>query len=175
MDWIKLYSRKWLFGSGRAMTPEKRGVWVDLLALAAEAKLRDGTLRLDVGQPMGRDYIASVLMIDRQTLDACLAAYQADKNTDDGRGRIEIWEDGTIEITNWDKYQGMPEKVQAKKEAIEKSKEGRRRQEVATDALVRAVNRLNTQLQHQRYEATTDGKVLDKQTGEIKELVEITN
>ena len=105
MDWIRLYTAKWLFGSGRNMTPEKRGVWADLLALAAEAKLRDGTLRFDVGQPMTRDYIAGILRIDRSTLDACLDVFTKDINTDDGLPRVTISEDGTIALTNFNKYQ----------------------------------------------------------------------
>jgi len=109
MDWIKLYTSKWLFGSGRMMTPEKRGVWADLMALSGETKLRDGTLRFDVGKPMSREYIANVLMLDRELLDACLDCFSKDINTDDGKPRIAIWEDGTIELTNFNKYQEVPE------------------------------------------------------------------
>ncbi len=106
MDWIKFYTSKWLFGSGRNMTPEKRGVWADFMALAAETKLRDGTLRFDVGQPMPREYIASVLRIPPETLDACIDVFAKDLNTDDHHPRIKIWDDGTIELTNWERFQG---------------------------------------------------------------------
>lgn len=110
MEWIKFYTKKWLYGSGRVMTPEKRGVWADLLALAAETKFRDGTLRFEVGKPMPRSYIAAILQIEPDTLDACLAAFQADVNTEDGKPRIVIWDDGTIFLTNFAKYQSKPEK-----------------------------------------------------------------
>lgn len=111
-DWIKLFTTKWLFGSGRTMTAEKRGVWVDLLALAAECKLRDGTLRFDTGQPMSREYITSILQISKELLDACLDVFSKDLNTDidDGKSRIEIWEDGTIKLTNFERYQSIPDK-----------------------------------------------------------------
>ena len=105
MDWIKLYTRKWLWGSGRTMAPEKRGVWVDLLAMAAEAKLRDGTLRFDVDRPMSRDYIAGVLQVDRHLLDVCIEAFKADINADNGKPRVNEWADGTLEITNWYRFQ----------------------------------------------------------------------
>lgn len=108
-DWIKLYTTKWLFGSGRTMSPDKRGVWTDLLALAAECKLRDGILRFDIGQPMSRDYITGILQIPRDLLDVCLEAFAHDINTDDGKPRIKIWEDGTIELTNFSKYQDVPD------------------------------------------------------------------
>lgn len=109
MEWIKLYTGKWLYGSGRTMTPEKRGVWMDLLSLAAETKFRDGTLRFDVDQPMPRDYIASILRLDRVVLDDSLAVFQADINADDGQSRVKIWDDGTIELTNFSRYQAIPE------------------------------------------------------------------
>lgn len=112
MEWIKLYTGKWLYGSGRTMTAEQRGVWMDILSLAAESKFRDGTLRFDTNQPMGRDYIASVLRLDRGILDACLAIFQKDMNTDNGKARVEIWEDGTIELTNFFRYQAIPEDKQ---------------------------------------------------------------
>lgn len=112
MEWIKFYTAKWLYGSGRTMTPEKRGVWADLLALAAETKLRDGTLRFDVGLPMPRNYIAGILMIERELLDACLAAFVADINTDDGKPRVSLWEDGTIELTNFKRFQAIPSKTE---------------------------------------------------------------
>lgn len=105
MEWFKFYARQWLFGSSRAMTPDKRGVWVDLLSLASETKFRDGTLRHEVGEPMTREYIAAVLKVDRHLLDVCLIAFQADYNLTDGQARIAVWDDGTIEITNWGRYQ----------------------------------------------------------------------
>lgn len=175
MDWIKLHSKKWLFGSGRLMTPDKRGVWVDLLALAAESKLRDGTLRHDIDKPMTRDYIASVLLIDRELLDACIVAFHADKNVDDGKGRIEVWDDGTIEITNWDKYQSQPEHIVAKKISIEKAKETKRRNNSATDRLITVVNQLNANLARVRYEITDEGTILDIKTGEVVTLEQIKN
>lgn len=97
------------------MTPEKRGVWADLLALAAEAKPRDGTLRFDVGQPMPRDYISAVLRISRETLDACLDVFSKDLNTDDHQPRVKIWEDGTVELTNFNRYQAKSDKRERKK------------------------------------------------------------
>ncbi len=78
MDWIKLYTTKWLYGSGRVMSAEKRGVWADLLALAAETKFRDGTLRFDVGQPMPRDYISNILKITPELLDICIDVFSKD-------------------------------------------------------------------------------------------------
>ena len=109
MEWIKVYTSKWLYGSGRTMTPEKRGVWMDLLSLAGETKFRDGSLRFEVNEPMSRDYISALLRIDRELLDICLIAFQADVNIDDSIPRIQIWGDGTIFLTNFESYQSVPE------------------------------------------------------------------
>jgi len=115
MEWIKFYTGKWLYGSGRTMSADKRGVWADLLALAAETKFRDGTLRFDVGQPMPRSYIASVLRISSELLDASLEAFIHDINTDDGNPRISISEDGTIVLNNFQRYQSSPDGKTAKR------------------------------------------------------------
>ena len=107
MEWIKLWTKSWINGSGRLMTAEKRGIWADLLALAGEAKLRDGTLRYNVGQPMELDYIATVLHLQIETLEAAIDCFKNDINFDDGESRIKVWEDGTIQITNFDRYQSI--------------------------------------------------------------------
>lgn len=105
MEWIRLWTQSWINGSGRLMTAEKRGIWADLLALAGEAKLRDGTLRYNIDKPYSKEYIASILNIPLESLEAALVVFQSDLNADNGEPRIKIWEDGTIEITNWAKYQ----------------------------------------------------------------------
>ena len=150
MQWIKLWTQGWIFGSGRTMTPEKRGVWVDLLALAGEAKFRDGTLRFEVDKPMTKEWIANTLMLEMETLEACLVAFKSDINADDGQPRINIWEDGTIEITNWEKYQGKPEQLVAKQVAIEKAKETKQRQKTATDKLIQITNQLTIAMRKQQ-------------------------
>lgn len=176
MEWIKLYTRKWIWGSGRTMTPEKRGVWIDLLALAGESKLRDGTLRHDINQPMKKEWIASVLMLDMETLNSSLEAFKADINSDDGDARIKIWEDGTIQIVNWDKYQNKSEKqlekMISKQIAISKTKETNRRKDALLDGAVRMVNEINTRLSLTRYEVLQDGNILDKKTGVLYTLDE---
>jgi len=157
MDWIKLYTRKWLWGSGRVMTPEKRGVWIDLLALAAEAKLRDGTLRFDVGQPMSRAWIANTLMIEHETLDACLAAFQADINADDGLPRVSIWEDGTIVLNNFERYQEVPD---GKKRLTGRELELYKRQRLNRDAAQYPVEAANVP----EVKAIIEGELNDKDT-----------
>ncbi len=108
MEWRKFYTKKWIYGSIRLAKPEVRGTFADLMALAGESKMGDGTLRHDVGKPMNREWIASVLMIPIELLNATIKDGQKDKNVNDGRGRIEVWKDGTIELTNFKEYQDKP-------------------------------------------------------------------
>lgn len=173
MDWIKLYTGRWLYGSGRAMTAEKRGVWIDLLALAGETKFRDGTLRFEVGKPMTRDWIANTLMIERNTLDVCLIAFQADVNIDDGQPRVRIWDDETIEIVNWNKFQGKPEKVTAKEEAIAEARRTKKARRDAINALIALVYELNKRLKSGRFEVRDNGTVVDTLTNRIISVEEL--
>jgi len=108
-EWFKLNSKGWLEGSIRVtMTSEQRGVWIDLLSLANESRLRDGTLRYAENLPMDRAWIASKLQISLDLLNTTIEVCRHDKNRDGDRHRIEIWEDGTIELTNFAQYQAVP-------------------------------------------------------------------
>lgn len=172
MDWMKFFTKKWLYGSGRNMSPEKRGVWADLMALAAEAKLRDGSLRFDVGQPMPRDYIAAVLRIDRELLDICINCFSQDYNYEgDGKARIEVWEDGTINLTNFQKYQGVSDKVQSAKVAKAKNKRTRDSLIALTNALLGKMNEMNAKEyelnKKVRYIFRNDVGVVDTESGAV--------
>lgn len=116
--WFKIDTEGWLQGTVRARgtTAEQRGVFIDLIALASSTRLRDGTLRFAVDSPMDRLWIANTLRIPLPVLNATIEAGQEDKNTRDGRHRIEVWEDGTIELTNFERYQAVPE---GKKKVVE--------------------------------------------------------
>ena len=103
------------------MTAEQRGVWADLLALAGEAKLRDGTLRFDIGKPMTQTYIAGVLRIPSELLASCIDLFANDLNTENGQPRIKVWDDGTIELTNFTMFQSQKGKSEDKKEAVEET------------------------------------------------------
>lgn len=117
MDWFKVYSKGWLQGSIRQqLTVEQRSVWIDLIALASETKFRDGTLRHGLDVPMPREYIASVLQIPLELLNATIEVCQHDRNFKDGKHRIEIWDDGTIELANFADYQSLPEHIRKTKE-----------------------------------------------------------
>ena len=108
-QWFKVDAAGWIRGSIRLdLTPEQRGVWIDLIALASECRMRDGTLRFAENKPMSRDYISSVLGIPRTLLDSTINVCSSDKNKDDDNNRITLWDDGTIELTNFKRYQAVP-------------------------------------------------------------------
>jgi len=108
-SWFKVDSQGWIEGSIRVtLSPVQRSVWIDLLALASECRVRDGTLRYAPDLPMSRQFIAERLRIPLETLNDAIEACSQDKNKDDDKHRIEIWDDGTIQITNWEYYQSVP-------------------------------------------------------------------
>ena len=117
MQWFKADTAGILRGSIRfTMTPEQRSVWFDLLALASDSRLNDGTLRVAEGIPMDRDRIAEQLIISRDLLDSVINICCEDRNRDDNGYRMKVWDDGTIEICNWTKYQAVPEQHKRSKD-----------------------------------------------------------
>lgn len=111
MEWFKINHDGWLDGRIRQdSTPAERGVFVDLMALASRCTLRDGTLRTSIDCPMSRERIIKILDIPIELLNSTIDKGQKDVGSN-GKPRIEVWEDGTISIPNWSKYQDKSEKV----------------------------------------------------------------
>ncbi len=94
--WIPFYVDKWLFGSTRIdLTPEERGVWIDLLAIAAKD---DGHIRANVGVPYPLEQLSGFLRVPvsllRRTITKCLK-----------KGKLTRCKDRTLFISSWSKYQ----------------------------------------------------------------------
>jgi len=104
VDWLKLHSKRWIFGTNRVLSSGHRGIWADLLALANMTKFRDGTLRHDANIPMTKEYICSILQIPLRELESSLEVFTAEVG-DNGKPRVRIWDNGTIELTNFVEYQ----------------------------------------------------------------------
>src|SRR4030042_1797439 len=58
---------------------------------------------------MDLDYIASVLRLPVYSLEAAIACFKADMNADNGKSRVEVWDDGTIYLNNFERYQAVPD------------------------------------------------------------------
>jgi len=97
------------------MTMEERSVWADLLAMASESRVR-GVICRAVNIPYSRDYIANFLEVPIEILNSTIGKCLADKNAQDASHRIEIDEFGCIHVTNWEKYQTVPENARSKKD-----------------------------------------------------------
>lgn len=97
--WFKVHSREWIGGTLRGETPEIRGVWIDILALATSGQYGDtGEIKLQNGVGLSDRQICDILAIKPslwRKAKACLL------ETD----RIEISQRGAISIVNWRKYQ----------------------------------------------------------------------
>jgi len=97
--WIKIFSEKWLRGSIRQEKPELRGIWMDLLALAADSAYGDfGLIAITPTMGFSDNQIAKMLNLPRQL-------WVATKGRLVKTDRISIGKDNEITIINWKKYQ----------------------------------------------------------------------
>jgi hypothetical protein len=103
---FRIWAESWLRGSVRHdLTAEQRCVFIGLMALASAVGSRDGMLHIVAGMPLTRKFIAHSLNVPLQLVNSTIEACQKNKNYDNDRHRIEVWPDGTIELTNFAKYQ----------------------------------------------------------------------
>jgi hypothetical protein len=97
--WVKIYCDKWLEGTLRQETPEFRGVWTDVLALAGSGKFADtGIIALANGVGYTDLQIAAILRINP---DIWVTCKQRLIETE----RISLNGANIIHILNWQKYQ----------------------------------------------------------------------
>lgn len=102
--WIKLYCDKWLSGSLRQETPELRGTWADLLALAGSGKYGDTgriSLQNDVG--LSDSQFEKLLKITKYQ-------WQKAKKRLILTERITVNSANVVTIINWEKYQSEYER-----------------------------------------------------------------
>jgi len=97
--WIKIYSEKWLRGSIRKEKPEVRGIWVDILTLAADSAYGDeGVISLAPGCGLTDKQIHSMLNI---TPEMWTKIKKRLIKTD----RIIVNGTNEMRVINWKKYQ----------------------------------------------------------------------
>jgi hypothetical protein len=102
--WIKIDVREWLRGYFRTITPEARGLWIDLLALAASTNKKDGKLKISDNIIMDKEYIINILRISPEELDKGLELFSKYSNNIDRIPMLKIHNDGLIEITHFEEY-----------------------------------------------------------------------
>lgn len=172
MDWYKAYQDGILRGSLCRTNDTTQLIWLKLLAIENETRLRDGWLHFAKGSPMPHDYLAMVCGVSIEAFEVALDEFRGDLDKD-GHSRIEEADDGDIFIKNWEKYQAKPERIAAKEQAIEKRKRTNERKEIATDALIESANTANKLInkldKKVRYIDNGDGTILDTKTGAILE------
>ena len=102
--WVKLYCDQWLSGSLREETPELRGIWADLLALAGSGKYGDTgriSLQNDVG--LTDSQYEKLLKITKYQ-------WQKAKKRLILTERIAVNSANVVTIINWKKYQSEYER-----------------------------------------------------------------
>ena len=97
--WFKLYADKWMMGTIRQEPPEIRGIFVDLLALAASGQYGDiGEIRLINGIGLTDPQFQKLLNISKYL-------WRKAKKRLLESNRIAIDDKGAMRILNWKKYQ----------------------------------------------------------------------
>jgi hypothetical protein len=95
LNWIPLWVDPWLVGSTRLeLTLEQRGVWIDLLALAAKDS---GFIRANEVVPYPLDQLASLLRVPEPVLQETIARCIE-------TSKLERLSDGTLYVVSWAKY-----------------------------------------------------------------------
>jgi hypothetical protein len=107
--WIKLWVSESLRGTIRFdFTPEERGVWYDLLALAGDCR-QDGIIGASGNHPYPSRWIADTLNISEEllerTLRKCIKTQRIERNRDG------------LRIVNWARYQSEYDRQKPYREA----------------------------------------------------------
>ena len=103
-SWFKIFADPWLRQTLREETAETRGVWADLLALAADSAYGDaGTIQLAPGVGLTDAQIIQVLHLTPDEWERTKPRLQ---ETD----RISVNGGNCIQIVNWAKYQSEYER-----------------------------------------------------------------
>lgn len=106
--WVKLHVNGWLHGSIRyQLTPEERGVWADLIALAGQCQ-KGGKIEDNDGRAFPWNFLANQLNIPKALLERTIEKCEAE-------GRIMV-NGELMALTNWPEYQSEYERQKSYRE-----------------------------------------------------------
>lgn len=151
----KINSQLWLNGSIRVdLEPDERSVWADLLALAGITReSRRGWIERSQGIPYTKDWLLNTLQITEELFDRAVQKCKIE-------GRLQVYEDGTMYITNWEQYNDT-NALKAKVAGKQAQKENKETLKSAVVGLTRQVNELEKKIPY-------NSGYIDTATGEIK-------
>lgn len=111
---------KWIHGSIRQdLEPDERSVWADFLAMAGLTREpRRGYIERSKGIPYPKQVLICILAITEELFDRTV-------NKCVEEGRLTILDDGTMYITNWNRYNDV-QGWEKKKELTEEQREKKR-------------------------------------------------
>jgi hypothetical protein len=125
--WIKIFCDKWLEGSIRQDTPEIRGTWIDVLALAGSGKYGDiGEIKVTSRIGLSDEQIAGIFNISAEL-------WIKIKNRLIETKRIAVSPTNVITISNWAKYQSEYNRQKRYRKAATKSYNPRLQAEVTDE------------------------------------------
>lgn len=170
-------SYRWINGSIRQdLLPDERSVWADLMALAALTREpRRGYIERSEGIPYSKTVLLSMLNITGELFDRAVAKCVKE-------GRLKVFEDGTMLLTNWQYYNDVNELAERKereKEKKEYTKRSREKRLAENSALIRAINVLNARLkaleQNDEKYIIKDDNIINTETGEMVSVEQVLN
>lgn len=115
-QWVKIHCYDWLEGSIMIdMDISQRYVWSCMIVLGGLTRdgLREGYLERSKGIPYTEQELADKFHCDLSLIQSTIAVCLEE-------GRLTKYDDNTLYLTNWEKYQSKTE-AQLKKEAIKKA------------------------------------------------------
>ena len=135
MRYLKIFGYEWLEGSiRRDLDSAGRGMWADMLALASMAR-RIGYLERSQGIPYTDKELADKFSVDLKELQMVMATCILE-------GRLARDDDGTLFITNWDRYQDYPLGKDPNKQFADGKKRHLKAQTDSDDAVKNAIHGL---------------------------------
>lgn len=139
---------KWIHGSIRQdLEPDERGVWADLLALAGLTREpRRGYIERSEGIPYPKNVLICMLNISEDLFNRTVSKCKTE-------GRLQVFKDGTMFITNWGKYNNVEEwhkkkemtagQKEAKRISIEHARQTRKTIDNIAQGATQSLNNLN--------------------------------
>jgi hypothetical protein len=105
LPYFQIKTDNWLRGNIRKDPLPQQAIFITLIAIVAETKLRNGELRNGNGKPISKSKLCEDIGCSIEELNLTIELGSKDLNEFDHKPRIQILEDGCIFITNFKKMQ----------------------------------------------------------------------
>ena len=161
--WIKIYPENWLKQTLRQETPELRGFWMDVLALAGNGTYGDsGEIKLADNVGLTDAQIAGIFKVPvRNWLKNKARLIETERISCNGTG--------IITILNWSKYQSEYTRQRSYREEYEKRKVTTQSYNAELQRKVRGEREGEREGERDKKETNTNPPIIPLQKGDVSE------